>query len=154
MKNIIIIASILSLVGCSNLLNKNDKTSQADSSRLSDKAREVASAQEEELILQGNSIPIFNCKIPKFRRVYESDIITLIQSKDVFFRIVYGDDADFYPIVVITNTDHKGMAHSNPVKFERCDLVKKCIDQFANESIGVASSCDKAGVFRVDFFQR
>ncbi len=84
---------------------------------------------------------------------YAIDIqrLTNLQSRDVFFRIEQGNGT-FYPNIVITNTDKRGIARSTPMKFDAQDCLnmKKCIDQFGSQKLAVASTCTE-GLLEIKF---
>lgn len=110
-----------------------------------------ANAKSEE-ILAGSRTEYAECSMGNGYAV-DSDKLTQIQSSDVFFRIKPGNGT-FFPQIVITNTDEKGRAHSNPISFgvQGCLLMKRCIDQFASKKVSVAASCDE-GILNVVFIK-
>lgn len=152
MKKILLTSCVLLLASCSNFSNKSHQKPMVGESSPLENTRNIASTVKGELVLKGNRTSYDSCSMP-YGYAVDSDVITQIQSKDVFFRIAPGN-GDFYPSVVITHVDKRGMAHSNPIQLDRCELVKKCIDNFANENLGIAASCDSENVLRVDFYQR
>lgn len=112
----------------------------------------ITAFAENEDVLKGSRTNYSECSMA-YGYAVDSDNLTLIQSKDVFFRIQRGN-GDFYPSIVITNTDEKGIAHSNPVSFgaQDCYLMKRCIDKFASNEVSVAATCT-SGTLKVKFIK-
>ena len=100
--------------------------------------------------LNGSPTWNYRCKMV-YGYATDSDNITLIQSKDVFFRLPT-QGTDIHPKIILTNSDKNGISHSNPVNFgyKDCSLMKRCIDQFSSSEVSVAARCEE-GVLKVEF---